>query len=163
MKPIAPILAVSIALLAACDAPPSPESAAATRGEVVYTAMQLPGGTEGAPTGSTACRVVFPVTYPSDVTPHVREIEIREVNPVTSIPFTSRGPVKLPYPSDHPNARRNADGTVTWRGPAFTFGPCRPTSWIMTIGKCLSGDCPPMRGEPSDRMGDIALEVRRRG
>lgn len=157
-KRVATIATASAVLLSACDVPTAPESGPATGGAVVYSAMQLAGSSDN-PDLSTAgaCRVVFPVTYPADVTPHRRQIDIRMVDSTVPGAFDSSGPVSFPFPADHPKAQRNPDGTVTWRGGGTTFSPCRPTSWEVVIGKCVSGDCPPARFRPSDQMGQISV------
>lgn len=163
MKPSMPMLAALLVVLSACDAPPVPQDAAVTRGAVVYSVKQLAGSSDRPQyNDSRACRVAFSVTYPADVTPHQRQIDIRMLDSAALGSFDSSGPLTLPFPSDRPDLQRNSDGTITWQGRGTSFSPCRSTSWQFVIGPCLSGDCPRATFVRSDQMGDISVDVRTR-
>uniref|UniRef100_UPI003B51BB07 hypothetical protein n=1 Tax=Roseovarius indicus TaxID=540747 RepID=UPI003B51BB07 len=152
--------------LAACyperpseSASPTPPEAAPNPDAVVLSARQVSGSAEGATSG---CRVRFPITYPADVPPHRRQIRVYPMDAPTSVANTIYDDAwRFPISPNRPYLRSNPDGTITWRGFGKRFAPCQHTSWVVEIGECVSGECPPATFYPSRDMGDISVELRR--
>ena len=153
-------LAACIPEMSSESARPAPPETAANPDAVVLSARQVAGSAKGATSG---CRVRFPITYPADVPPHARQIRVFQVDAPTSVANTVYDDAwRFPISPDRPYLTSNPDGTITWRGFGKSFAPCQHTSWVVEIGQCVSGDCPPATFYPSRDMGDISVELRRR-
>lgn len=142
---------VALVALAACQVEEGATGVEVTRaagGEVVFgTVYDDRGG---------FCLVGFTATYPADAPPHSRMIRTaQDWNLETAEDFAF--PIPPLGPPD--SFRRNADGTVTYRGIAEnSHSPCErsATARTLAIGPCASGDCLPARfvaGPDADRLG----------
>lgn len=136
--------ATALAVLAGCAAAPEPETQ--DESVVVLQPFEELGGVAGNP--SVSCRAGLRYIYPPDLPVHSREVLYDiEGSPTLS----GGGPVELPRPERDPRPRQRADGLIVFEITIASFGNCRRPATEQgpviefTIGKCVEGQCPPMR------------------